>query len=165
MGKQLRCVGCSAIVAWVLMACDDGGDASTSQLPTDELELLHEACVDFTNERRASLGLPALNRWVDAENCSDSQSSDDQNGAGAHGSFGACGERAQNTCPGWAVDTSSAARIAVIEDCLQMMWNEGPGEPYSAHGHFINMSSTEFGSLACGVSLDDGRLWVNMNFR
>lgn len=59
---------------------------------------------------------------VDGQAQSDSQTGD------AHGAFGDCDERAQNECPGWrSIDQT-------IQDCLQDMWEEGPGESFSEHG-------------------------------
>ena len=39
---------------------------------------------------------------------------------------------------------------SVISGCLQAMWNEGPGEPFSEHGHYINMTRASFSMVACG---------------
>lgn len=116
-------------------------------------------CVDRINQLRWECQcLPPLERWTDAEMCSDQQSADDQNGGGAHGNFGDCGENAQNTCPNWGSPEQ------LIGGCLQMMWDEGPGEDFQAHGHYINMSSTSYGRVACGIS-GDGQVWSNQNFK
>ncbi len=48
---------------------------------------------------------------------------------------------------------------------MQSMWDEGLGEPYSVHGHYINMSNADYSELACGFSEVSGNLWVNMNYR
>jgi len=119
----------------------------------------HQDCVDRINQFRWECQcLPPLDRWTDAEACTDQQSADDQNGGGAHGNFGACGENAQNTCPNWGSEEQ------VVGGCLQMMWDEGPGEPFSAHGHYINMSSTTYSKVACGRSNSSGGVWSNQNF-
>ncbi len=116
-------------------------------------------CVDRINQFRWECQcLPPLDRWVDGESCTDQQSADDQSSGIAHENFGTCGENAQNTCPNWGSDAS------VIDGCLQMMWDEGPGEPFSAHGHYINMSSTSYSKVACGRS-SSGGVWSNQNFR
>lgn len=116
-------------------------------------------CVDRINQLRWECQcLPPLQRWVDAEACSDEQSRSDQDGGGPHGNFGACGEFAQNTCPGWP------STADVVDGCLQAMWDEGPGEPYSAHGHYINMTNPEYTKVACGFSSSSGGVWSNQNF-
>ena len=115
-------------------------------------------CVDRINQFRWECQcLPPLARWTEAEDCTDQQSADDQAVNGAHANFGACAESAQNTCPNWPNDEQ------VIDGCLQMMWDEGPGEPFIEHGHYINMSSLSYSKVACGQS-DSGGLWSNQNF-
>jgi len=99
-----------------------------------------------------------LQRWTDAEACTDQQSADDQDANQGHANFGACGENAQNTCPDWGSEQQ------VVGGCLQMMWDEGPGEPFIDHGHYINMSSTTYTKVACGSSTDSGGVWSNQNF-
>lgn len=144
-------------------ATSGGGSAGAP----DPDEHPHQACVDRINELRATLSLPPLQRWVEAEGCSDQQANDDQSGGGAHGNFGACEEFGQNTCPGWP------GLDAIIGGCLDAMWAEGPppqepcdGECFQAHGHFINMTSTGFTKVACGFH-DDGQggVWSNQNFK
>jgi hypothetical protein len=116
-------------------------------------------CVDRINQFRWECQcLPPLARWADAEACTDEQSGNDQNGGGAHGNFGACGEWAQNTCPNWGSESD------IIGGCLQAMWDEGPGEPFEAHGHYINMSSLDYTKVACGYSSGGEGLWSNQNF-
>jgi hypothetical protein len=46
------------------------------------------------------------------------------------------------------------------------MWNEGPGEDFSKHGHYINMSSTKYTKVACGFwTTPKGSVWAVQNFR
>jgi hypothetical protein len=53
-----------------------------------------------------------------------------------------------------------------IEDCLDLMWAEGPGQDFQAHGHFLNMSSIEFTRVACAFwETDDGSVWAVQNFQ
>ena len=116
-------------------------------------------CVDRINQLRWECQcLPPLQRWTDAESCSDTQSSNDQNGGGPHGNFGACGEFAQNTCPDWPSESD------VVGGCLQAMWDEGPGEPFIEHGHYINMSNPDYTKVACGFSASSAGVWANQNF-
>jgi len=72
--------------------------------------------------------------------------------------FGACGEFAQNTCPNWGSETD------VVAGCLQAMWDEGPGEPFEEHGHYINMSNPDYTKVACGFFASDQGVWANQNF-
>lgn len=118
----------------------------------------HQDCVDRINQFRLECQcLPPLARWTEAEDCSNQQSATDQSTNSPHGAFGQCGEFAQNTCPNWGSESD------VINNCLQMMWDEGPGEPFEEHGHYINMSSTGYSKVACGFS-DNGQVWANQNF-
>ncbi|NUP09194.1 MAG: hypothetical protein HOW73_24350 [Polyangiaceae bacterium] len=118
----------------------------------------HQDCVDRINQLRWECQcLPPLARWTDAESCTDEQAASDQASGSPHAGFGACGEGAQNTCPNWG----SAEDI--IGGCLQGMWDEGPGEPYSEHGHYINMSNQGYSKVACGFATN-GETWSNQNF-
>jgi hypothetical protein len=119
-----------------------------------------EDCINRINEFRATLDLPPLERWQEAEQCSDREAESDAATGNDHGAFGACDEWAQNECPAWDSIES------VIDGCLQMMWDEGPGEDRNAHGHFLNMSSTDYGRVACGFhETADGEVWSVQNFR
>lgn len=120
-----------------------------------------QRCVDIINEYRASIGRPPFARWTAAESCADDQAADDSQTGQPHGAFGQCGEWAQNECPNWPGPPS-----AMIENCLAMMWAEGPGSDYSQHGHYINMSSTSYTKVACGfVTLPNGRVWAVQDFQ
>jgi len=119
----------------------------------------HQDCVDRINQLRAECQcLPPLARWTDAEACSDGQSQSDQATNTPHGNFGDCGESAQNTCPNWGSESD------IVNGCLQSMWDEGPGEPFSEHGHYINMSNQGYSKVACGFSASAGGVWSNQNF-
>ena len=116
-------------------------------------------CVDKINQYRATLGLPPYQRWTAAESCADSEAADDGASGTAHGAFPRCGERAQNECPDWP------SAQACVEGCLDMMWAEGPGEPFSEHGHYINMSSTAYTRVACGFAAVNGTVWAVQDFQ
>ena len=122
-------------------------------------------CVARINQFRAECQcLPPLMRWTAAESCADMQAEYDANGAGPHGGFRdhICSPRgnAQNECPGWG----SVGQV--ISGCLQAMWDEGPGEPFSEHGHYINMSNTSYTRVACGFyTTPGGSLWAVQNFQ
>jgi hypothetical protein len=163
-----------ALLLFVLGACDgsveDGsnpfgdGDGDGQGDSND----LHQRCVDRINERRASIGLAPLERWTGAEDCSDQQSREDLEGAGAHGNFGDCGEFGQNTCPSWQGGVD-----AIVGGCLDAMWAEGPPDQdpcndacFQDHGHYLNMASTRFTKVACGFYTDgQGNTWSNQNFQ
>jgi len=137
-----------------LGGCDDATDDAAKY--DDE----RDACVARINAFRDTLDLPPLARWRDGERCADDEAKTDSKTKRAHSAFGSCGERAQNECPGWG------SLEQVISGCLQMMWDEGPGEPYSEHGHFLNMSNTSYTSVACGFHVtDDGAVWAVQNFK
>jgi len=129
-------------------ASDDPDDAAT------------QLCVDTINMYRATLGLTALQRWTDAEDCSDAECVSDGMSGTPHGAFGMCGEGAQNECPGWPTPAAG-----MIEGCLELMWNEGPGEDFGAHGHYINMSNAGYTRVACGFAEVNGQVWSVQNFQ
>jgi hypothetical protein len=116
-------------------------------------------CVDRINQFRFECQcLPPLARWTDAEGCTDQQSAADQTDNVFHEHFGMCGESAENTCPNWGSTQD------VVDNCLQMMWDEGPGSDFQKHGHYINMSSTGYSKVACGFSTTNAGTWANQNF-
>jgi hypothetical protein len=120
-----------------------------------------EECVQLINQYRASIGLPPYQLWADPEACTDGEAKNDAEMNKPHGSFGSCGEWAQNTCPGW-----SGTPESMIGPCLGAMWAEGPGSDFSAHGHYINMSSTRYTQVACGFYVTpEGRVWTVQDFK
>ncbi len=137
---------------------DTTGDGGTGQNGDGTAEQL---CVDTINQYRATLGLAPYQRWTDSESCADGQAKSDSSSGTAHGAFQACGESAQNECPGWPGPPST-----MIPSCLKMMWAEGPGSDFSTHGHYINMSSTKYTKVACGfTTLPDGKVWAVQDFK
>lgn len=120
-------------------------------------------CVNRINQFRWECQcLPPLARWTEAESCTSMHGEYDSTRS-PHSGFrdGICEPRAsaENECPGWSsVDDT-------VENCLQAMWAEGPGEPFSVHGHYINMSSTRYTEVACGFyTTPSGSVWAVQNF-
>jgi hypothetical protein len=123
-------------------------------------EAARQACVAKTNELRARAGVGPVARRADVERCVDSEASSDAAAGQAHGAFGRCGESSQNECPGWGGTPDS-----VVPGCLQSMFDEGPGEPYQDHGHYINMTTAKYTGVACGfATAPDGRVWLVQDF-
>jgi hypothetical protein len=119
-----------------------------------------QLCVDTINNYRKSLNLPPYQRVSSEESCAASQGLADSKVNTPHSAFGQCGEWAQNECPGWPGPSSS-----MIPQCLAMMWAEGPGSDFSTHGHYINMSSTQYTKVACGfATASDGSIWAVQDF-
>jgi hypothetical protein len=119
-----------------------------------------QRCVDNINGYRATKGLPALARWVEAEPCATDEAAEDSRTQRAHGSFGRCKEGSQNACPNWPGPPER-----MIDECLKMMWAEGPGE-FPAHGHYMNMVDTRSTKVACGTyTMPNGSLWAVQDFR
>lgn len=134
------------------------GDGGTGPGTDNTAEQL---CVDTINMYRASLKLPPYQRWRQEEACADSQAQSDSMTMKAHGAFGKCTENAQNECPGWPGPPAT-----MIPQCLDMMWKEGPGADFSTHGHYINMSSTQYTMVSCGFyTLPDGSVWAVQDFK
>jgi Cysteine-rich secretory protein family len=149
-----------ALLVWPV-ACSSSNDGGSggSGAANDAYASERQACVDRINGFRATLGLPALARWKDQEGCTDTEAASDSQTGQAHGKFGSCKEGAQNECPGWGSVEQT------VQGCLQSMWDEGPGEPYSEHGHYINMSNPDYKQVACGFhETPDGKVWAIQNF-
>lgn len=146
-----------SLLAVLTLACvdDDDGDGSN---PHDEAA---QHCVDVINMYRASVGVAPVERWVDAEVCSNGEAASDAATGTAHGAFGDCEEFAQNECPGWPGPPTD-----LLDGCLAQMWAEGPGEDFSQHGHYINMSNPNYTQVACGFhETAQGSFWAVQNFR
>lgn len=159
---------CTSLAALAITLIGCGADDSTSSPKAPPLLLsasLDSFCVRSINTYRSTLSLPALQIWSDSQSCFARQARDDAASGKAHSHFGACTERAQNTCPGWNSADNDSARRIVLGSCLRSMWNEGPGSDYSKHGHYINMTNTSYTKVGCGFHQGDGSLWVNMDFR
>ncbi|MFH1016979.1 MAG: hypothetical protein V1798_02210 [Pseudomonadota bacterium] len=153
---------------WIVLfalgaACSDTitpGSGLTPAKPSSD-PTTAQVCVDLINQYRSSIGLAAYSRWTDAESCSDAEALSDSKSGQAHGAFQSCGEMAQNECPGWAGPAGD-----MIGPCLASMWAEGPGSDFSAHGHYLNMSSTSYTMAACGFSVTaGGAVWSVQNFK
>ena len=135
-----------------------GGIGGSSSDPYTQAR---ELCFAKTNAFRSQVGAPPL---VPAEpgrqTCTDGEAASDAASGTAHGAFGSCGEFAQNECPGWPGPPDS-----MVESCLTMMFNEGPGGDYTAHGHYINMTNTGYSQVSCGFhELPDGSVWMAQDF-
>jgi len=121
-------------------------------------------CVTRINQLRWECQcLPSLERWDAAEDCADQHAEYDSSRS-AHAGFrdDICAPRgwAQNECPGWR------STEQVVVGCLQAMWDEGPGEPYAEHGHYINMTNPAYTRVACGFyETTDGSVWSVQNFQ
>lgn len=151
---------------------DGDGDTSTTSTtsttgetdtgnPENPYDAAAQHCVDTINMYRATLDLPPYERWVEAEVCSGEEAQSDSMTQTPHGAFGQCGEWAQNECPGWPGPPEQ-----LLDGCLAQMWAEGPGEPFSEHGHYINMSSTQYTKVACGFyQTAQGDYWAIQNFQ
>ena len=132
--------------------------------PLDSTGDPYADCVTRINQLRWECQcLPPLQRWNDAEGCANQHSEYDSTRS-AHAGFSddICSPRgwAQNECPGWR----SAEHV--INGCLQSMWDEGPGEPYSQHGHYINMTNPSYSMVACGFyETASGDFWSVQNFQ
>jgi hypothetical protein len=158
--KIFLLLGATTCIA-LFAACDDGDDDDSDGGRTPELNEASIACVDRINGFRDTLGLAPLGRWRSAESCADDQAETASGHPDSpHYAFQQCDEYAQNECPGWA------SYDDIVQGCLQAMWNEGPGEPYEDHGHYINMSNPDYTEVACGFyTTPDGYVWAVQDFR
>ena len=125
------------------------------------MDSLQQHCVDTINSYRAMLSLPPYARVAAKESCVDGEAASDGASGTAHGAFGTCKESAQDECPGWP----SKDMRGQTDKCLAQMWAEGPGDFNMGHGHYINMSSTKYKSVACGFhDLGNGKFWATQDF-
>jgi hypothetical protein len=127
--------------------------------PADPYASARRQCIDATNGYRARLGLAALSARSDKSACSDVDARGDATNGTVHGASGRCDLSAQNECPGW-----NGPADKMVAPCLASMFAEGPGEPYAKHGHYINMTSGEYHSLACGFYDKGGQIWMVQNY-
>ncbi len=123
---------------------------------SDPFASARQSCVDRINQYRSRVGVGPIARDPSTEACDDDESRLDAGANRAHGSFGKCGERAQNACPNYP----GASVEDVLTKCLQQMFEEGPGG-----GHYDNMTSTKYSRASCGfVPVGGGRIWTVQNF-
>ena len=96
---SLAAVGISLLLA----GCDGDGGGGDGDEGSDSNPhaTAAEKCVDAINAYRQTESLPAYERWVDQERCTNDAAESDSKSGKAHGAFGACEEAAQNECPGW----------------------------------------------------------------
>jgi hypothetical protein len=148
--------------ALLLLSGCEPADSGTDGVPSgsrSQYDSLRVQCVDRINAFRATEGLPALQRWTDAETCSDGEAKSDSESGKAHGAFGTCGEWAQDECPGWPSAQST------VTSCLQSMWNE-KDIPGGQQGHYKNMSNKSYTQVACGFyQAPGGKVWALQNFK
>lgn len=158
-------------------------NSSSSQASTPASSETAEAsdwrgyCLDVINKYRASEGLTSLVLAPEAkQTCVEEQAAADLKANSAHGHFGDCGEFAQNSGPNISLSWMGTEE-KIVDYYLEMMWNEkklvesgqrdpNKSEDYSYIGHYLNMSSTKYSSVACGIAKSsDGKTgWFNVNF-
>lgn len=130
---------------------------SQPPMSNDAFAQARQSCVDRINAYRARVGAAPVARDPGSESCADAESRDDARSNRAHGTFGRCGERAQNACPNYPGRSTEE----VLNKCLQQMFEEGPGG-----GHYDNMTNPKYTRAFCGFeSMAGGRLWTVQNFR
>lgn len=120
-------------------------------------------CVDRVNQLRWECQcLPPLARWTEGEACASMHAEYDSTRS-PHDGFraGICdpGGFGQNECPGWGSVEQT------VDGCLQAMWDEGPGDDFATHGHYINMTNPSYGRVACGFyTTPGGEVWAVQNY-
>lgn len=150
---------------------------ANSSSDTAEAEGWRNYCLDVINSYRATENLKPLTLAPEAkQSCADEQSAADLASGKAHGHFGDCGEFAQNSGPNIDLKWQNTEE-KIVDTYLEMMWNEkklvesGERDPakkedYSYIGHYLNMSSTKYTTVACGIAKnsDGSKGWFNVNF-
>ena len=137
-----------------------------------------EDCLAKINEYRATENLkPLAPASEEKQACADKQSADDLALNKAHGHFKDCGEYAQNSGPNFSTVWGKSASD-VAERYLKMMWEDEKNlvtsgerdlekeEDFPYIGHYKNMRSASYTTVACGIALSaDGKKgWLNVNF-
>lgn len=142
---------------------NDPNDPMRFGVSLDSLSQLSHECVNRINDFRATENLDPLERWTEAEVCTHESAQSDSETNKAHGAFGSCDEWGQNECPGWNSLEST------VDKCLESMWNEkdlGPDVPFSANGHYLNMTNLKYSKVACGFyQTPEGKVWAIQNFK
>jgi hypothetical protein len=138
--------------------CQDGTCVSTD----DEWEAAREYCKDVVNAYRARLGLSQLVRDPAIEEFADEGAEYDSQPACAYPyhchyyeNYGAV----QGECevPGSPLYASVEQ---IIDDTVEMMWNEGPGG-----GHYVYLTEPSFTRIGCGFYLTSSDyLWIVYDF-
>ncbi len=124
--------------------------------PGDSFGHARQMCVDRINVYRARLSRAPVARDPSGEPCADEESRLDGRSNSPHGSFGRCGERAQNACPNYPGPLEQS-----LVRCLDQMFAEGPGG-----GHYENMINARYTRAFCGFEVMSGdRIWMIQNFR
>lgn len=121
-----------------------------SPLPVPDTGDFHADCVARINQFRWECQcLPPLDRWVEGEDCADQMAEYDAMLDEAHAGIRAkiCepSNAGQNECLNYGPS------FGIIDFCFQQMWDEGPGEDFQVHGHYLNMSDPDSNRVACGV--------------
>jgi len=112
-------------------------------------------CVQQTNAYRAMNSKPALTESTSLETYADAGAMYDfTNGPHSHfeSTSGGGIAFAENECPGsdgWNLPPGGDM-MALVGQCLDAFYSEGPGSDYSTHGHYINMMGA-YGTLGCGI--------------
>ena len=149
--------------------CPDGPldkpKPNCSPSPLPDTGSKYADCVARINQYRLECQcLPPLERWKAGEDCADQMAKYDAMQGKAHAGFraGICNPRgrAQNECPGYPGSTSR-----IFSTCFQQMWDEGPGEDFQKHGHYLNMASEGHSKVACGFHSGGRGIWAVQNFR
>jgi len=121
-----------------------------SPLPVPDTGDFYADCVARINQFRWECQcLPPLERWVEAEDCADQMAEYDAMLDDAHAgiSAGICepSNAGQNECLNYGPS------FGIIDFCFQQMWDEGPGEDFQVHGHYLNMSDASSSRVGCGI--------------
>ena len=134
------------------------GTPTAPPLPvgSDPYARARDMCVARINQYRQQRGVAPLARETQGEPCADEESGLDGRSNTAHGSFGHCGERAQDACPNYPGPVEQG-----LMQCLDQMLAEGPGG-----GHYDNMMNAKYTRAFCGfAALSGGRYWMIQDFR
>jgi len=132
-----------------------GGDGQDEDEYTGPYAAERKRCVEMSNEFRQQVGVPALTRYPEKEDCVDEQAEQESMIDTPHGKLGMCGELRQNHGDG-----TGWQPMELLELILNEQFNEGPGG-----AHYEQMTDPNMTRVACGFYQNpNGNFWINIDF-
>lgn len=138
----------------LLFGCSSDGDSFGET---------RSAALEQTNALRATVGKPALVETAELTSYANAGAQFDH-GASPHDHFrqtsggGVAG--AENECPHWP---NGADLDETVKNCIDAFWSEGPGEDYSMHGHYINMTGN-YTTMGLGIFVAGDSVTIVQDF-
>ncbi len=139
-----------------------GGDGGSSggTIGTGNYAAAKKLCLDEVNRHRATLGRSALVWDTELEALADRSAAYDLSHGTHHALNGIEGWNIRENY-GWAMGKTVEN---FIKESIQNMWDEGPGDDFQKHGHFLNMRDAD-SKMGCGVAVSDRGMGMTHLFK